>query len=348
MVLYIVIGVTVVALIGVIIWYFIKKKKDKQAAAAAGEVVAPGGDEISVLIHEAEAKLSAAKLEQGAKVGNLPVFLIMGEPGTTKTSVMLHSGLEPELLSGQVYQAGNVAPTRSANFWFSRRAIFAEAGGGMVADAGKWSRLVKRLQPKGSVVGKGEQAPRAVLICFDCENFTKQGAPDIATNSARTLRARLGEISQAMGINLPVYALFTKADRLPFFTEYVRNLTNDESTQVVGVTLPIIDNRSEGVYAEEETTRLTGNFERLFRSLADARIEFLAREGDVSKLPPAYEFPARISQGASVAGAIPGGSLPPQPVDCRPVPARLLLHGSAPRRDQRSRSRRRGAATAGL
>src|SRR5579871_5535334 len=99
------------------ITWLVRKKKEKKAAAAAaaagGEVVAPGGDEISVLIHEAETKLAAAKLEQGGKVAGLPVFLIMGEPGTTKASVMLHSGLEPELLAGQVYQAGNVAPTRS-------------------------------------------------------------------------------------------------------------------------------------------------------------------------------------------------------------------------------------------
>ena len=93
-------------------------------------------------------------------------------------------------------------------------------------------------------------------------------------NAARTLRARLGEISQTFGINLPVYVLFTKMDRLPFFIEYVRNLSNEEATQVVGATLPLLTGRSEGVYAEEETARLTGTFERLFRSLADARPEF--------------------------------------------------------------------------
>ena len=49
--------------------------------------------------------------------------------------------------------------------------------------------------------------------------------------------------------------------------------------------------RSGGVYAEEETARLTADFERLFRSLADARPEFLARETDATKLPGAYEFP---------------------------------------------------------
>ncbi len=291
-VLYVILGVAAAALIVLTILYFRNKKKAAKAAAQqADSGLAPGGDEISVLIHQAEAKLAAAKLGQSAKVGNLPVFLVMGEPGTTKTSVMVHCGLEPELLAGQVYQGGNVAPTRTANLWFSRRSVFVEAGGPVLADGGKWNKLVKRLQPRSSVVGKGEQAPRAAVVCFDCDNFTKPGAMDAVVQAARTLRARLGEISQAMGINLPVYALFTKTDRLPYFTDYVRNLNNEEATQVLGVTLPMIVRRSEGVYGEEETVRLTGQFELLFRALADGRPEFLARETDAAKLPPAYEFP---------------------------------------------------------
>ena len=102
--LYIVLGVTVVALIVLVIIYFRNKKKAKTKAALEADAgLAPGGDDIAVLIHEAEGKLSAAKLGQSARVGNLPLFLIMGDPGTTKTSIMLHSGLEPELLAGQVY-----------------------------------------------------------------------------------------------------------------------------------------------------------------------------------------------------------------------------------------------------
>ncbi len=94
-----------------------------------------------------------------------------------------------------------------------------------------------------------------------------------------------------MGINLPVYVIFTRMDRLPFFTEYVRNLSNDEASQVLGATLPMVARRNEGVFAEEEGGRLTAHFEALFRSLADGRAQFLARENDGSKLPPAYEFP---------------------------------------------------------
>ena len=290
-ILLIILGVILVALIVLTVIYLRKKKQAKAAEAGEGDVAAPGGDEISVLIHQAEAKLSAAKLEVGGKVANLPVYIVMGEPGSTKTSVMLHSGLEPELLAGQTNVAGNVAPTRTANFWFSRRSIFAEAGGALPTDAGRWKSFVKRLQPRASVVGKGEQAPRAVVVCYDCENFTKSGSGDIVVAAARTLRARLGEISQTMGINLPVYALFTKIDRLPFFTEFVRNLNNDESTQVLGVTLPMVFRRTDGVYAEEEGNRLNYAFERLFHALADARPEFLGRETDGTKLPSAYEFP---------------------------------------------------------
>jgi len=287
--LYIIIGVTVVALIVLLVVFFIQKRKAKRAAALEDGSQAPGGDDISVLIHEAEAKMAAAKIGR-SKVGTVPVYVIAGEPGTTKTSVMLHCGLEPELISGQVYQAGNVTPTRTANFWFSRNSLFVEAGGPLTGDANKWRAAVKKLAPKASV-SKGEQAGRAAIVCFDCENFTKPGALDLVAASSRNLRARLGEISQAMGINLPVYVLFTKTDRLPFFTDFVRNLTNDEATQVVGVTLPMTGQRSDGVYAEQETARLTFSFERLFHSVADARPEFLARESDPSKLPPSYEFP---------------------------------------------------------
>ena len=286
-IIYISLAVILVALIVLLVVWFLRRRKRKQMAAAAGEASV---DEISLLVKEAETRLAAAKLEHGGHVGSLPVYLLMGEPGAAKTSIMLNSGLEHELLAGQVYQNNNIIPTRAANVWFSRRVIFVEAGGMLLPDVGKWKRLVQKLQPRSSV-RKGEQAPRAAVVCFDSDVFTKPGAPDLAVNAARNLHIRLAEISQTMGINLPVYVLFTKMDRIPFFVDYVRNLSNEEATQVLGCSVPMLLRRSEGVYAEEESTRLTFLFERLFHSLADARPEFLARETDAAKLPPAYEFP---------------------------------------------------------
>jgi type VI secretion system protein ImpL len=288
--IYIVLGVTLLLIIALVVVLLIRRKKAKAAAAEAEEPAA-GGDEIGHLIKEAEAKLSAAKVQRGARVGNLPLLLLMGEPGTTKTSVVLNSGLEPELLAGQVYQNNEITPTRTANIWFKRHTLFLEAGGRLLGDPANWKQLVKRLQPRASLVSRGEQAARAAVVCFDCEAFTRTGAMEAAAASARTLRARLGEISQSLGINVPVYVLFTRIDRLPFFLDYVRNLDHEEATQVFGVTLPMAGGRGEGVYAQDQTNRLNEQFERLFRSLADARTEFLSRETEAGKLPGSYEFP---------------------------------------------------------
>jgi type VI secretion system protein ImpL len=286
--IYYLFGLLVIALIVMVaVWFYLKRKREKAASVMlATEAGGAGSEEIDSLIGAAENRLATSK--QADKLANLPIFVLLGEPGSTKTSVLTNSGLEAELLAGQVSLDGAMAQTRTANVWFSRRTIFVEAGGRLLTEPPQWNRLVRKLQPRMSQSG---QAARAVLVCYDSENFTKPGAQEAAAASARNLRARLGEISQAFGVNLPVYVLFTKLDRLPFFAEYVRNLTKEEATQVLGATIPMRDLSAGGVYGEVQTARLTAEFERLFHSLADARPEFLSREGDGTKLPAAYEFP---------------------------------------------------------
>ena len=266
-----------------------KKAKAQPRPPAPPTRAAAGNEEVDALVKRGRAP--PGRLQAGRRLGSLPIFFLVGDTGSTKTSVMVNAGLEPELLAGLVYRDNNMVPTRTANLWFSRRTIFAEAGGKLPTEPAKWDRLMRKLQPARRWPAKSGQAPRAVLVCYDAENFTRPGAQESATAAARNLRARLGEMSQAFGINLPVYVLFTNMDRLPFFTDYVRNLTKEEAGQVVGATIPMRDVRAGGVYGEEQTARLTADFERLFRSLADARPEFLGRETDATKQPGAYEFP---------------------------------------------------------
>lgn len=280
-----------IAAAAIVIWFFWNKKKREEAEEFSEQQQA-GNDDIDLLVRDAEAKLAAAQVEKGNKLGHLPAIFLIGETGAAKTSTMVHSGLDPELLAGQVYQDSNLIPTRAANLWYGHRAVFVEAAGSRVAEPGAWAKLAKRLQPGrfGSAVGGGGQPPRAALVLLEAESLIRPGAPELLAGIARNLRSRLGEISQALGISLPVYVLFTKMDRVPFFAEYVRNLTSEEAAQVLGVTVPIANNRS-GVYAEQEAARLTGVFEQLFRSLCNARPAFLSREREAPKLPGIYEFP---------------------------------------------------------
>lgn len=280
--------VLAVALIAVALVLWLRNKKQTSVAAPGA---APSGEgEADALIHAASARLAQSKA--GAGVANLPMIFVVGDRSTAKTSTILNSGLDPELLAGQVYQDNAVAPTRSANIFFARGTVFVEAGGALMASPPAWTSLVKKLAPSRlKSMGASGQAPRGVLLCFDLETFTRAGSAEASANASRYLQARLGEISEILGISYPVYVLFTRADRLPFFAEFVRNLSAEEAGQVVGATVPMRPAAAGGVYAEEETQRLTWAFNLLFHSFCDHRLLLMPREGDAAKLPQAYEFP---------------------------------------------------------
>jgi type VI secretion system protein ImpL len=270
-----------------------QKKKDaaaQQAQAGVAPAAPVGESDAQQWVKEANAKLAQSK--PGIGIENLPMVFVVGDRGTAKTSTILNSGLEPELLSGQLYQQdGSIVSTRATNIFFARETVFVEAGGVLMANPSAWKELIKKLRPgRLKAIGKGTQAPRGVLLCFDLETFTKPGAAEAVTAAARYLQDRLGEISQDLGISFPVYVLFTRADRLPFFSDFVNNLNLDEAGQVVGITLPL-RNATSGVYAEAESRRLTGAFDALFHSFCDHRLLLLPREIDPVKIPGAYEFP---------------------------------------------------------
>jgi len=278
--------------------YTIREKRQRaKAEKAQGGAAQPGVSteerEIEVFIRDAETRLAQSAVGREAKLAQLPVFFLLGEIGSAKTSIFVHSGVEPDLLSGQVYQDNAIISTRPVNFWLAQRSVFVEAGGKLIGDASRWATLLKRVNPKErNPFRRKPPSPRAAIVCVDGELFLQPNAEESLALTARNLRTRLGEISQSLGIRLPVYVLFSKLDRLGHFADFAGNLTDDEVTQVLGVTLPLRGDREQGgVYAEEESRRLTAAFDGLFRALCDKRLPFLAREHDPNKLPAVYEFP---------------------------------------------------------
>src|SRR5271166_6422414 len=279
---------------GIFLWFH-RKSRNAQAGAGSEPADSSGTADIDLLVHEALRRLKSSTLGRGATLRNLPLVFMVGDSGSTKTTTILHSALDPELLAGHVYQDNNVLPTRVLNIWYTRQAIFVDAAGDLLAQAPRWKRLVKLVQPGrvSAAMGKGQQAPRAAIVCFDCGNFLQPGASESTVSAARKLAVRLHEISQLLSINFPVYVLFTKLDRVSFFAEFARGLSEEEASEVLGATLPVRSS-AVGVYAEEETKRLTKAFDELFYSLADKRLELLGRENERDKLPGIYEFPREL------------------------------------------------------
>lgn len=247
--------------------------------------------DIDVLVANAMKRLQNSPLPQKHSLDSLTTVFLLGDSGSTKTSVVMNSGLEPELLAGQVYQDTNVVPTRIANLLFNRQALFVDVSGEMMGQQGRWQQLVNRLK-RGkftSAFGGTGQPLRAAVVCFNCEEFLQPGASERVLASGRKLAARLQELSRTIGISFPVYVLFTKTDRVPFFLDFFKNLSRDEATQAIGATLPM--SQHAGVYAEEENRRISARFDELFFAMAEKRIDLLSRESEGAALAQAYEFP---------------------------------------------------------
>jgi type VI secretion system protein ImpL len=290
-----VVGFAVLGLIasGVVFWYLRARAKALPEPTAADE-------EIDSILVQAKRRLAAAR--RGAKLGKTPVILILGPAGSTKTTSLVRSGLEPELLAGEVYRDDAVVPSR-VNVWFAEEHLFIEAGGRLLNEPVAFARLLRHLRPSRvrAMLPGGRQAPRLAMVCYSCDDLIKPGAAEAGAGAAQKLRAQLIEAATQLGIRLPVYVLFTKADKLPYFADYVRSFTRDEASEVLGATLPVAPAGQPGSWAEREAARVGLALERVARSLGLRRLELLPRESEEEVRAGLYEFPRELRKAIPFA-----------------------------------------------
>jgi type VI secretion system protein ImpL len=281
---------------GTIAWFYYKEKK--REAGTDTSLNAASFADIDSMLRQIDASLGAGRMGRGARLRNLPLFLVIGDSNSAKTTVMVKSGLEPELVAGQVFAGTDIIPTDLLNCWLSHGNVFLEVGRAIQPSSERWKRVAKGIRTSPFRV-QGSAASRAVLLCYPTDALLRSDP----TAAARKLRNDLEELSGILGRRVPTYVLFTKADRLEFFKEYVARFTNEEVDQVLGVTLPLYLNDSPGIYAESATQLIRTEFQRLFLSLSDFRTELLQRERgqalaepEAVKLGAIYEFPREFGK----------------------------------------------------
>jgi type VI secretion system protein ImpL len=260
----------------------------------AGVRTVQGNSELEVLLRDAERKLSTAQRSGGKSLDSLPLLYILGEPNAAKTTTVLKSGLDPELLAGQIYRDQDVVATPVANLWYSQQCVLVEAGDAVRKSPPLWRKLIRKTRPRAYRSALGSQAPiRAAVVCVSCEQFAGTTASDTVLASARATNQMLRDLAQQLGTEVPVYVILTKLDRVPNFTEFVRNLSTEEAGQLFGIAMP----RSEvasGLYAEKATQETTSRLDQLIFSLGEFRLEMLSRESELKNVDPVYEFPREM------------------------------------------------------
>jgi type VI secretion system protein ImpL len=278
------------------------RKKPAPAADPGGVAAPPAAAQASKLVddlfREANNRLKLAPKMKGASVASLPAFLIVGPQGAGKTSVMAHSGLDPELLAGQVYQGTETAPTATLNIWLARQqVIFIEVSTSFATDANALKAILRRLTPSG--IGpalRKEQPPRGFLLCTNQAPIAAAATPDEITALARPWNECLSLAASALGVQLAVYVLFTKMDGLPGFAEFVSNLGPGESVQAVGAATRPFKAETGGAYAEETSRLLNQHFANIAYALCDSRVPLLRREQNRARLALEYQFPREFQR----------------------------------------------------
>lgn len=272
-----------------VLWYL--HKLSKASAQAAGPDT-PDAINLGTLLRDADARVRQANRAGVKSLSALPLIYVVGDENSAKTQTVLQSGLDPELLAGNVYRDGIVAPTQLANVWLAGSFVLVEAGGALLRQPPLWLRLVKATMPArlGSIFGDSRLPARSVVVCVSIERIMAPNTSEQIRALAQNLNERLRQLSQTLGISLPVYVLFTKLDNITPFANYVSRLSDEEVKLPIGTLLSALDSGT-GLYTEQASALIGSRFDQILYALSEFRLDILSRGGELQDLARAYEFP---------------------------------------------------------
>ncbi len=270
----------------------IAKSPQKDGAAdASGEVQA--------LRQRLEEALTLLKKSAAGKSGSrylyqLPWYMLIGPPGSGKTTALQNCGLNFPLAQryGKEPVAG-VGGTRNCDWWFTDDAVLLDTAGRYTtqdsdesADQAAWRGflgLLKKFRPRQPING-------AIVAVSIADIATLPQAERLA--HARAIRQRLRELTDEFRVRFPVYLLFTKTDLVSGFVEYFDDLGREEREQVWGVTLPLDDGKET---SEAAVSHFPAEFDALIERLNDRLLTRLQQDTDIGKRTQIWGFPTQAA-----------------------------------------------------
>jgi type VI secretion system protein ImpL len=229
----------------------------------------------------------------------LPWYVVIGPPGSGKTTAITQSGLTFPLADRFGKAAlGGVGGTRNCDWWFTDNAVLIDTAGRYMTqdsaaaqDKAAWLgflRLLRRFRRRQPLNG--------VIVAIGIDALT--AAPEaLRQDHARRIRQRINELYGELGLRLPVYVLLTKFDLIAGFVEFFDDLGQEGRSAVWGVTFLHGEPEPEAGHAAAFGTE----FDALVRRLDERLLERMQHEGDMQRRAMMFGFPQQV---ASLGGLL--------------------------------------------
>ena len=245
----IIIGVTLLIWLGANLLLDRRRRKNDDALvngvteAAKADPSAASNEEVVAMTEKLTTALGLLKRASGSRgyLYQQPWYAIIGPPGAGKTTALLNAGLKFPLAGemGQSAVAG-VGGTRMCDWWFTEDAVLIDTAGryttqdsDATVDKAGWEGFLNLLRRT-----RARQPLNGVIVTIALSDIAAAPRAERLAH-AHAIRRRVKELSDKLGIRIPVYGLFTKADLIAGFTEFFDDLDRERRGQVWGMTFPL-------------------------------------------------------------------------------------------------------------
>jgi type VI secretion system protein ImpL len=264
------------------------------ADSATNERVAKELETIQARFKQAAEDLDGARFAspdgKGREVEELPWYVMIGAPGSGKTTALLNAGLRLPLYTRDTSPTvPGVGGTRNCDWWFTDQAVLLDTAGRYTmqesdrkADAAAWQgflALLKKFRPHRPLNG--------VLVTVSVMDLLLWTKAERAKFSAH-VRMRISEMYAALEARFPVYVLVTKVDMLAGFSEFFGDMDVNARSQVWGTTFPM------DIDPAQIATPYAADFAALENRLGAEMLARLHEEPDLQRRASIYRFPQQF------------------------------------------------------